>query len=198
MNTRSFGRLGWQVSEIGYGMWGMAGWTGSEDAESLASLQRAIELGCNFFDTAWAYGEGHSERLLGEIFSRNRDVPLYAATKIPPKNRQWPARPEFSLDDCYPPGHINEFVDRSLSSTGLPALDLIQLHTWNDGWLDDDRCRQRQRDQARRLAGARLGELAGDAGAGADDDRGSVRHLQRHERADRQGCLLYTSDAADE
>jgi len=139
MNTRSFGRLGWQVSEIGYGMWGMAGWTGSEDAESLASLQRAIELGCNFFDTAWAYGEGHSERLLGEIFSRNRDVPLYAATKIPPKNRQWPARPEFSLDDCYPPGHINEFVDRSLSSTGLPALDLIQLHTWNDGWLDDDR-----------------------------------------------------------
>ena len=140
MNTRIFGRTGWQVSEIGYGMWGMAGWTGSDDAESLGSLQGAVDLGCNFFDTAWAYGEGHSEQLLGRIFRANAGgKPLYAATKIPPKNRKWPARREYTLDDCYPPGYINEYVDRSLVNTGLPVLDLIQFHTWNDEWLDDAR-----------------------------------------------------------
>ncbi|HEY3743211.1 MAG TPA: aldo/keto reductase [Bryobacteraceae bacterium] len=139
MNTRTFGRTGWQVSELGYGMWGMAGWTGSDDQESLQSLERAVELGCTFFDTAWAYGEGHSERLLGQIFRSHPSERLYAATKIPPKNRKWPARPEFTLDDCYPPEYIDEYVDRSLANTGLPVLDLIQLHTWSDEWLQDER-----------------------------------------------------------
>src|ERR1700746_2129077 len=67
MNYRRFGRTGWNVSEIGYGMWGLAGWTGADDAESMASLRRSIELGCNFFDTAWAYGDGKSEEILGKI-----------------------------------------------------------------------------------------------------------------------------------
>src|SRR5436190_7390823 len=67
MRYRTFGRTGWNVSEIGYGMWGMGGWTGSDDEESLAALEHAIQLGCNFFDTAWAYGDGHSERLLGQV-----------------------------------------------------------------------------------------------------------------------------------
>ena len=71
MNFRRFGNTGWQVSEIGYGMWGMAGWTGSDDAQSLRSLQTAIDLGCNFFDTAWAYGDGHSEKLLSQIVRQN-------------------------------------------------------------------------------------------------------------------------------
>jgi predicted aldo/keto reductase-like oxidoreductase len=71
MRYRRFGRTGWQVSEIGYGMWGMGGWTGSDDAESLKSLQRSVELGCNFFDTAWGYGEGHSEGLLGKLVRAN-------------------------------------------------------------------------------------------------------------------------------
>jgi aryl-alcohol dehydrogenase-like predicted oxidoreductase len=84
MEYRRFGRTDWQVSEIGYGMWGMGGWTGSEDQESLESLQRAIDLGCNFFDTAWGYGEGHSEALLGKIVRNNSDKELYTATKIPP------------------------------------------------------------------------------------------------------------------
>ena len=93
MRYRRFGRTGWDISEIGYGMWGMAGWTGSEDKESVASLDRAVELGCNFFDTAWAYGDGHSERLLGQLLKRHQGKRLYSATKIPPKNRRWPARP---------------------------------------------------------------------------------------------------------
>ncbi|HJZ65904.1 MAG TPA: aldo/keto reductase [Candidatus Acidoferrum sp.] len=142
MKLRRFGRTGWQVSEIGYGMWGMAGWTGSEDTESLAALQRSIDLGCNFFDTAWAYGDGHSEELLGKTLRANPSKKLYIATKIPPKNRRWPALKEFSLDDCYPPGYVFEYVDKSLKNLGLDTLDLIQYHTWMDSWLDDPRTQQ--------------------------------------------------------
>jgi aryl-alcohol dehydrogenase-like predicted oxidoreductase len=139
MNFRRFGRTGWKVSEIGYGMWGMAGWSGSQDEESLGSLNRAVELGCNFFDTAWAYGSGHSEQLLGKILRAHRDKKLYTATKIPPKNRKWPSRRNFALDDCFPPDYIFEFVDTSLRNIGAEAIDLIQFHVWEDGWLDDDR-----------------------------------------------------------
>jgi aryl-alcohol dehydrogenase-like predicted oxidoreductase len=139
MKLRRFGRTGWQVSEIGYGMWGMAGWTGSEDAESLAALQRSIDLGCNFFDTAWAYGDGHSEELLGKTLRANASKKLYVATKVPPKNRSWPSKPEFSLDDSYPPEYVFEYVGKSLKNLDREALDLIQYHTWEDGWLDDPR-----------------------------------------------------------
>ena len=139
MNYRRFGRAGWMVSEIGYGMWGMGGWTGSDDEESMRSLQRAVELGCNFFDTAWAYGEGHSAGLLGQLVRANPDRRLYTATKIPPKNREWPSRREFTLDDCYPPDHIEEYVRRSLQNAGLESFDLVQFHTWEDSWLNDDR-----------------------------------------------------------
>src|SRR5580692_11990950 len=139
MRYRRFGRTGWNVSEIGYGMWGMGEWSGSEDQQSLASLQRSIDLGCNFFDTAWAYGEGHSEQLLGKILRANRGKTLYTATKVPPKNREWPSTPQFKLDDCYPPEYIEEYIDKSLANIGVPTLDLIQLHTWEDAWLEDDR-----------------------------------------------------------
>src|ERR1041385_5345878 len=105
VRTRRFGRTGWQVSEIGYGMWGMGGWTGSDDEESLRSLARAIELGCNFFDTAWIYGSGKSEQLFGEVIRRTGlrgpgadPPPIRIATKIPPKNRRWPARAEYPID----------------------------------------------------------------------------------------------------
>ncbi len=139
MKYRRFGRMGWMVSEIGYGMWGMGEWTGSDDAESLKSLQYTVQNGCNFYDTAWAYGEGHSEALLGQIVRDNPRVKLYTATKIPPKNRKWPSRREFSLDDCFPPDYIQEYVDRSLQNLGLGQVDLIQFHTWEDAWLDDER-----------------------------------------------------------
>jgi aryl-alcohol dehydrogenase-like predicted oxidoreductase len=139
MQTRKFGRTGWQVSDIGYGMWGMGGWSGSEDQESLESLQAAIGLGCNFFDTAWVYGEGHSEKLLGQTIRANRDKTLYTATKIPPKDKQWPALSDSSLDDTYPPDHVEEYVHRSLENAGFESFDLIQFHTWEDNWLRDDR-----------------------------------------------------------
>ncbi len=139
MNYRAFGRTQWQVSEVGYGMWGMGAWSGSDDAESLASLQRAVELGCNFFDTAWVYGNGHSEQLLGQLVRANPGKNLYLATKIPPKNLRWPSRREHSLDDCYPPAHVEEYIHHSLKNIGAETLDLIQFHVWEDHWLDDER-----------------------------------------------------------
>jgi len=139
MNYRRFGRTGWQVSDIGYGMWGMGAWTGSDDAESLAALQRSIDLGCNFFDTAWVYGNGHSEKLLGEVLRKNSGKKLYVATKVPPKNREGPARASATVDESYPPAHIEEYVGKSLQNLGVDAVDLIQLHTWQDKWLSDAR-----------------------------------------------------------
>jgi aryl-alcohol dehydrogenase-like predicted oxidoreductase len=127
------------VSEIGYGMWGMGGWSGSDDEESMRSLQHAVDLGCNFFDTAWAYGEGRSEGLLGQLVRANPSKKLYSATKIPPRNRKWPSRREFTLDDAFPPDHIEEYVHRSLENSGLESFDLVQFHVWEDSWTDDRR-----------------------------------------------------------
>jgi len=139
MKQRRFGRLGWNIGEIGYGMWGIGGWTGSDDAESMRSLERAVELGCNFFDTAWAYGEGRSERLLGNLVRSQPDRVLYAATKIPPKNQKWPARAEYRLQDVFPSDHIRRFTESSLRNLGLPQIDLMQFHVWHDAWAKDER-----------------------------------------------------------
>lgn len=139
MRYRRFGRTGWKVSEIGYGMWGMGGWSGSDDKESLTSLQRAVDLGCNFFDTAWAYGEGRSEALLGRLVRANPDVKLYTASKIPPKNRQWPSRAGTPVEDVFPPDYIEEYVHSSLKNSGLESFDLMQFHVWEDAWTEDER-----------------------------------------------------------
>ena len=139
MRYRRFGRTEWKVSEIGYGMWGMGGWTGSDDEQSRRSLQRAVDLGCNFFDTAWGYGDGHSEALLGELIRANADQKLYTATKMPPKNFMWPSRREYSANDCFPPDHVEKYVHESLKNSGLDSFDLMQFHTWEDGWLANPR-----------------------------------------------------------
>lgn len=149
MRYRTFGRTGWQVSDIGYGMWGMGDWTGSDDDESMRSLERAVQLGCNFFDTASAYGEGHSETLLGQLVLNHADKRLYTATKIPPKNLQWPARPEYSLEEVFPAHHIRKNVESSLANLGVNTIDLIQFHVWSDKWADDARW-QRAVDDVKR------------------------------------------------
>ena len=149
MNYRRFGRTGWKVSEIGYGMWGLAGWKDSDEAETMRALHRAVELGGNFFDTAWAYGDGKSEQILGTILREHRgdgsggpDRHLYVATKIPPKNRQWPSTRTFTLDDCYPPAYVEEYIEKSLKNLGVETIDLMQFHTWEDRWLNDERLPQ--------------------------------------------------------
>ncbi len=139
MNYRLLGRTGLSVSEIGYGMWGMSGWVDSDDSQSTESLQRAVDLGCTFFDTAWAYGDGHSEQLLGDLLRANSDKRLITATKVPPKNRAWPSQREHTLDDCFPPSYVCDYILQSLKNLRVDQIDLMQLHTWEDAWLQDDR-----------------------------------------------------------
>jgi aryl-alcohol dehydrogenase-like predicted oxidoreductase len=139
MHARPFGRLGWPVSEVGYGLWGMGGWTGSDDAQSLAALERAIELGCTFFDTALAYGNGKSEQLWGRVLARHRGAPLITATKIPPKNLKWPALASYPLEAVYPADHIRRSTETSLENLGVAQIDVQQFHVWTDAWADDDR-----------------------------------------------------------
>jgi aryl-alcohol dehydrogenase-like predicted oxidoreductase len=143
MRYRTMGRLGWQVSEVGYGMWGIAGgpggFTGADYETAPRCLDEAVELGCTFFDTAWAYGRGISERMLGALLKRHPDRRLYVATKIPPKNREWPPGAGDTLDDAYPPDHIREYTHKSLDNLGVDRIDLMQLHTWEDRWATDER-----------------------------------------------------------
>ncbi len=138
MQYRTFGRTGRQVSEVGYGMWGMAGWTGSDSKEINRALDRSVELGCNFFDTAWGYGEGLSEQILNALVKRHAGKKLYVATKVPPKNRKWPSKPEFKLKDVFPADYIIEYTEKSLQSLGVEAIDLQQFHVWEDDWAQQD------------------------------------------------------------
>jgi aryl-alcohol dehydrogenase-like predicted oxidoreductase len=139
MHTRVFGRLGWPVSEVGYGLWGVGGWTGSDDQESAGAIERSIELGCTFFDTALAYGNGKSEQLLGRVLARHSGRKLIVATKIPPRNLQWPARADYRLDDVFPADHIRAATEKSLENLGTSSIDLQQFHVWHDNWAQDTR-----------------------------------------------------------
>ena len=138
MQYRTFGKTGFEVSEVGYGMWGMAGWTGSESEEVKKALDKAVEMGCNFFDTAWAYGAGLSEEILKELLKRHPGKKLYVATKIPPKNRKWPSKPEYKLADVFSADYIIEYTEKSLQNLGVESIDLQQFHVWEDNWANED------------------------------------------------------------
>ena len=138
MQYRRFGKTGWKVSEIGYGMWGLAGWTGSDANEVDEALRKAVDMGCNFFDTAWAYGDGRSEKILGQLIKDYRDKKLYAATKIPPKNRKWPSKPEYALKEVFPNDYIIEYTEKSLKNLDIESIDLLQFHVWEDSWSNND------------------------------------------------------------
>jgi aryl-alcohol dehydrogenase-like predicted oxidoreductase len=127
--------MGWQVGEVGYGMWGMGDWSGSDDAESLASLDLAVASSVNFFDTAQAYGDGHSEQLLAKLLASHRGIDIRGATKVPPENRQWPSRRGVPLSDVFPRDYVRKYVDISRANLGVESIDLLQLHVWEDDWL---------------------------------------------------------------
>jgi aryl-alcohol dehydrogenase-like predicted oxidoreductase len=137
MKYRKLGRTNFDVSEIGDGLWGMSGWSGSDDKESLSSLQMAVDLGCNFYDTAWAYGEGKSDGLLGEIRQRNPGKRLYAASKIPPANDRWPALPEYNYDDVFSPAHVFKYADLIRKQLRTDSIDVLQFHVWDDIWTNE-------------------------------------------------------------
>ena len=139
MNYRKLGRSNFDVSEIGYGAWGIGGkqWLGGTDDESLLALRRAIELGVNFIDTALAYGDGHSEMLVGQVV-RETKPRIFVATKVPPRNRTWPAQPGVGIGQVFPYDYIVGCAEQSLRNLGLDAIDLLQLHVWNPEWVDED------------------------------------------------------------
>jgi len=143
MKYRRLGRTGFEVSEIGYGAWGISGkqWIGAKDKESLAALQRAIDLGVNFIDTALAYGDGKSESLVGRAVKEYMGR-IYVATKVPPKNRLWPARPGIGIDEVFPYDYMIRSTEESLRNLGVDSVDLQQLHVWNPDWIDRDEWRR--------------------------------------------------------
>ena len=138
MKYRAFGKTGINVSEIGYGAWGIGGamWQGATDPESLKALHTSIDLGLNFIDTALVYGDGHSEQLVGKVVKERKEQ-VYVATKIPPKNRQWPARPGTKLRDAFPHDYILQYTKMSLRNLGMDSVDILQFHVWSDEWTDD-------------------------------------------------------------
>jgi len=147
MRFRTLGKTGLEISEVGYGAWGIGGkqWQGGNDTDSLAALRRALELGLNFIDTALAYGEGHSEQLVGQIV---REAPgkVYVASKVPPKNLKWPAQAGIGIDQVFPYEYVVKCTEKSLRNLQMETLDLQQLHVWNPEWLERDEWRRAAED----------------------------------------------------
>lgn len=142
MRYRKLGRTQLEVSEIGYGAWGIGGamWPDSKDDTSNEALEKAVSLGLTFIDTALAYGDGHSEQLVGQV--RKRHPKILVATKIPPKNYRWPARPGVPLSDCFPTDWIMQCTERSLKNLGVDTIDVQQLHVWSPEWTANDEWRE--------------------------------------------------------
>jgi aryl-alcohol dehydrogenase-like predicted oxidoreductase len=135
MKYRTFGRLGWQVSEIGFGAWAIGGgWGPQDEADSIAALHRALDLGCNFIDTAQGYGNGKSEQIIGRVLKERKGERLYVATKIPPAAGAWPPTPYDNIEERYPESYLRERLEVSLRNLQTEALDLVQLHTWTRAW----------------------------------------------------------------
>jgi aryl-alcohol dehydrogenase-like predicted oxidoreductase len=134
---RGLGDTGIEVSEIGYGAWGIGGaqWGGADDDESLEALHRAIDLGLNFIDTALGYGDGRSERLVGQVV-RERPEAVFVATKVPPKNRVWPAPPGVPVEEVFPGEYVRACAQTSLTNLGVERIDLLQFHVWSDEWVE--------------------------------------------------------------
>lgn len=169
MRYRPLGRTGIEVSEIGYGAWGIGGkqWKGGTDDEAIRALRRAFELGLNFIDTALAYGDGHSEQLAGKVM---KDAPhrVYIATKVPPKNRIWPASAQTDIEEVFPYDYIVSSTEESLRNLNVESIDLQQLHVWADAWLHRDEWRRAFEDLKKagkiRAAGISLTEHDPDSG----------------------------------
>jgi aryl-alcohol dehydrogenase-like predicted oxidoreductase len=143
MQYRKLGKTEAEISEIGFGAWGIGGkqWLGAEDDESQRALRRAFELGVNFVDTALAYGDGHSEQLVGQAV-KSTFRRIYVATKVPPKNRIWPASPSTPISEVFPYDYIIESTNESLTNLGVEQIYLQQLHTWTDAWTESEEWRR--------------------------------------------------------
>ena len=138
MRLRKLGRTGYLVSEIGHGTWGMGRteWLDGEDEDARQALFRSLEGGVTLFDTAYAYGDGHSERLLAGVLAEHGGADIVVATKVPPRNLVWPGHAEIPLEEIFPASYVGDMVEASLRNLRTEALQIEQLHVWNDAWLD--------------------------------------------------------------
>ncbi|MGZ4384653.1 MAG: aldo/keto reductase [Gaiellaceae bacterium] len=167
MLQRTLGRTGLEVSEIGFGAWGIGGdaWHGATDERSLEAMRRAVELGINFIDTAIAYGNGHSEELVGVVKREHPDV--IVASKVNPANWQWPALDGTPPDDCFPAEHVVARTEQSLRNLGLETIDLQQFHVWSDEWVDQgtwlEGVERLKRDGKIRFFGVSLNDAQGNS-----------------------------------
>lgn len=134
MQYRNLGRTGMEVSAIGFGAWAIGGsWGPQDEQDSLAALHRAIDLGVNFIDTAAGYGNGKSERLIGQVL-KQRSETVYVATKTPPLPGNWPPSPYDVAEERYPDRYLRENVEERLRTLQTDCIDLLQLHTWTRAW----------------------------------------------------------------
>jgi aryl-alcohol dehydrogenase-like predicted oxidoreductase len=142
MQYRDFGKSGLRVSDIGYGAWGIGKsmWIGADDAESLRSLHAAHDAGVNFFDTALAYGDGHSEQLIARAFGQSSDVII--ASKVPPKDLVWDINSGGPLRKTFPKQYVLSCLDLTLKHLGREQIDIYQFHTWHDDWANDPEWRE--------------------------------------------------------
>src|SRR5437660_1684792 len=138
MKYRKLGRTELEVSEIGYGAWGIGGvmWQESDDKQSTESLEKAISLGLNFIDTAYVYGDGHSEQVIAPVLKRHKNV--IVATKVAPKNLRWPAQPGVPISQVFPMDWVISCTERSLKYLGIEQIPLQQLHVWSADWINSD------------------------------------------------------------
>ncbi len=138
MQYRKLGRTNLEISEIGHGVWSMGDWKDSDDEQSMEALRLSVELGCNFYDSAWAYGSGHADQLVGRLIKEFPDKDLIVAGKVPPMNWQWPGTSANKLSEVFPRDHVFEYTEKSLKNLDIPSLHVQQLHVWDDSWLADD------------------------------------------------------------
>ena len=139
MKKRTLGRTGLEISEVGFGAWGLGGnqWRGHKEDDAVAALRHALENGLNFIDTALAYNDGHSEKLIAATLNET-GVAATVATKVPPKNRIWPAQPGIGLSEVFPYDYIVASTETSLRNLETDCIDLQQFHVWNPEWLEGD------------------------------------------------------------
>ena len=153
MIHRRLGATGLEVSEVGYGGWGLGAtmWRGVTDEEGSAAVDAALDAGVDFIDTALAYGDGHSERVIAATLATRPGRPVTLATKIPPLNSEWPARAGSRIADVFPREHVRRCCERSLRHLGVDAIDVQQFHVWQDAWLDQPEWESTRREMQRLL-----------------------------------------------
>lgn len=137
MKHRPFGRLGWQVSEIGFGAWALGGgaWGAQSDDDSLAALHRALDLGVNLIDTAAGYGAGRSEQVIARALAgRATREQVYLVTKTPPVAGNWPPQPHERIEDRYPEAYLRANLEERLRFLRTDRIDVLLLHVWSRAW----------------------------------------------------------------